>query len=616
TDALWCLYSSVLSKIEPKHFKSAIIKDCWFQAMQDEIHEFDRLQVWELVPQPDCVMIIALKWIYKVKLDEYGDVLKNKAQLVAKGYRQEEGIDFKESFTPVARIEAIRIFIANVVSRNMTVYQMDVKTAFLNGELKEEVYVSQPEGFVDPDHPTHVYRLKRPLPLLCVAITSSTPGPSTLTFAITSFESKLREAWLNSTSCRQITNSRTYSPKHYHDNGLNLYSRVLECPSPKRRLFQTTGNYSNPGMDYLISVHIQSNVRLSALFPDTEEKSSVPPHNFPSMILQKIMWNSPDMTAPSGQATANIQEASYYQEYLAIVVKHRWLLDGEPAKKSNPTAQKVRIIILQYLIHLRMCKDVPTKMMKMFLLVENLQQQNPNNHEVLIRNHRKYDTVMQDLGIPMQDYSPASDTSSDHIPPLPATSPFLSSTDDSLDNHMPDTPPSPTHGKRVGPLHTHRLVVRHSVDYSSLDLFSLDSSRNSSLSSSSSSSSETSSDPSLDDLSDSSSDHSLIAPSTGMKPSHRLCSLVLTVPCLYAAIIDRTSHSSSFASPSRKRSRSPAASIPLSPLVPEALSSTRADLLPSPKRIRSPKSGKDLEGCSEDSEGYCNLTHKEGFKRE
>nr|GFA86782.1 retrovirus-related Pol polyprotein from transposon TNT 1-94 [Tanacetum cinerariifolium] len=140
TDALCCLYSSVLSKVEPKNFKSAITEDCWFQAMQYKIHEFDRLQVCELVPQPDCVMIIALKWIYKVKLDEYGDVLKNKARLVAKRYRQKEGINFEESFTPVARIEAIRIFIANAASKNMTVYQMDVKTAFLNGELKEEVY--------------------------------------------------------------------------------------------------------------------------------------------------------------------------------------------------------------------------------------------------------------------------------------------------------------------------------------------------------------------------------------------------------------------------------------------------------------------------------------------
>ncbi|GJQ90801.1 retrovirus-related pol polyprotein from transposon TNT 1-94 [Tanacetum coccineum] len=108
-------------------------------------------------------MVIALKWIYKVKLDEYGDVLKNKARLVAKGYRQEEGIDFEESFAPVARIEAIRIFIANAATKNMIIYQMDVKTAFLNGDLQEEVFVSQPEGFEDQDNPTHVYRLKKAL---------------------------------------------------------------------------------------------------------------------------------------------------------------------------------------------------------------------------------------------------------------------------------------------------------------------------------------------------------------------------------------------------------------------------------------------------------------------
>nr|GEU56954.1 integrase, catalytic region, zinc finger, CCHC-type, peptidase aspartic, catalytic [Tanacetum cinerariifolium] len=106
---------------------------------------------------------LTLKWIYKVKLDEYGDVLKNKARLVAKGYRQDGGIDFEESFAPVACIKAIRIFITNAASKNITIYQMDVKTAFLNDELKEEVYVSQPEGFVDPDHPTHVYLLKKAL---------------------------------------------------------------------------------------------------------------------------------------------------------------------------------------------------------------------------------------------------------------------------------------------------------------------------------------------------------------------------------------------------------------------------------------------------------------------
>ncbi|GJX90679.1 retrovirus-related pol polyprotein from transposon TNT 1-94 [Tanacetum coccineum] len=140
-----------------------MLEPSWIDSMQEEIHEFEMLQVWELVPCPDLVMLIKLKWICKVKKDECGGVLKNKDRLVAKGYRQEEGIDFKESFAPVARIEAIRIIIANAATKKMTIYQMDVKTAFLNGELHEVVYVSQLEGFVDPDKPNHVYRLKKAL---------------------------------------------------------------------------------------------------------------------------------------------------------------------------------------------------------------------------------------------------------------------------------------------------------------------------------------------------------------------------------------------------------------------------------------------------------------------
>ncbi|GKD60416.1 retrovirus-related pol polyprotein from transposon TNT 1-94, partial [Tanacetum coccineum] len=133
----------------------------WIDAMQEGIHEFERLQVWELVPCPAKVMLIKPKWIYKVKTDEFGGVQKNKARLVAQGFRQEEGIDFKESFALFTRIEAIRIFVANAANKNMTIFQMDVKTAFLNGELKEEVYISQPEGFVDQDNPSHVYKLKK-----------------------------------------------------------------------------------------------------------------------------------------------------------------------------------------------------------------------------------------------------------------------------------------------------------------------------------------------------------------------------------------------------------------------------------------------------------------------
>ncbi|GKC42898.1 retrovirus-related pol polyprotein from transposon TNT 1-94 [Tanacetum coccineum] len=131
--------------------------------MQEELNEFERLEVWELVPRPDHVIIITLKWIFKVKLDELGSVLKNKARLVARGYRQEEGIDFEESFALVTRLEAIQIFIAYAAYMNMIVYQMDVKTAFLNSILREEVYISQPDGFVDQDNLNHVYKLKKAL---------------------------------------------------------------------------------------------------------------------------------------------------------------------------------------------------------------------------------------------------------------------------------------------------------------------------------------------------------------------------------------------------------------------------------------------------------------------
>ncbi|GKG31153.1 retrovirus-related pol polyprotein from transposon TNT 1-94, partial [Tanacetum coccineum] len=108
-------------------------------------------------------MVITLKWIYKVKLDEVGGILKNKARLVAHGYRQEEGIDFEESFAPVARLEAVQIFLTFAAHINMIVYQMDIKTAFLNCFLREEVYVSHPDGFVEPDNPNHMYRLKKAL---------------------------------------------------------------------------------------------------------------------------------------------------------------------------------------------------------------------------------------------------------------------------------------------------------------------------------------------------------------------------------------------------------------------------------------------------------------------
>ncbi|GJW06514.1 retrovirus-related pol polyprotein from transposon TNT 1-94 [Tanacetum coccineum] len=133
--ALFCYYDAFLTDVEPKMYKDALTKSCWIEAMQEELNEFKRLGVWELVPRPDKVMVITLNWIYKVKLDELGGILKNKARLVARGYCQEEGINFEESFAPVSRLEAIRIFLAFAAHMNMVVYQMDVKIAFLNGNL-------------------------------------------------------------------------------------------------------------------------------------------------------------------------------------------------------------------------------------------------------------------------------------------------------------------------------------------------------------------------------------------------------------------------------------------------------------------------------------------------
>nr|GEY17960.1 retrovirus-related Pol polyprotein from transposon TNT 1-94 [Tanacetum cinerariifolium] len=155
--ALFYYYDAFLTSVEPKTYKDALTQSCWIEAMQEELNEFERLEVWELVPRPDKVMVITLKWIYKVKLDELGGILKNKACLVARGYHQENGIDFEELFAPVARLEAIRIFLAYVAHKNMVVYQMDVKTEFLNANLREELYVSQLDGFVDPDNPNHKY---------------------------------------------------------------------------------------------------------------------------------------------------------------------------------------------------------------------------------------------------------------------------------------------------------------------------------------------------------------------------------------------------------------------------------------------------------------------------
>ncbi|GJW92341.1 retrovirus-related pol polyprotein from transposon TNT 1-94 [Tanacetum coccineum] len=163
TDGEMCMFALTVSRTEPKNIKEAMADSAWIESMQEELHQFDRLDVWELVDIPLCKNVINLKWLWKNKRDKENIVILNKSRLVAKGYVQKEGIDFEESFAPVARLEAVLLFIAYAAHKSFTVYQMDIKTSFLYGPLKEEVYVDQPDIFVDPYHPDKVYRLKKAL---------------------------------------------------------------------------------------------------------------------------------------------------------------------------------------------------------------------------------------------------------------------------------------------------------------------------------------------------------------------------------------------------------------------------------------------------------------------
>jgi hypothetical protein len=152
-----------ISMLEPKNFSEASKDDHWVKAMNDELDQIEKNNTWEMVHRPEDKNVIGSKWIFKNKLNEQGQVVKNKARLVCKGYAQIEGLDFDETFVPVARLEAIRMFLAYAFHKRFKVYQMDVKSAFLNGDLSEEVYMEQPEGFKLSDNPDLVCKLKKDL---------------------------------------------------------------------------------------------------------------------------------------------------------------------------------------------------------------------------------------------------------------------------------------------------------------------------------------------------------------------------------------------------------------------------------------------------------------------
>ena len=152
-----------VSQLEPTSFKEANNDPNWILAMQEELVQFERNKVWTLVPKPTNRSIIGTKWVFKNKKDEEGNVVRNKARLVAKGYTQQEGLDYGETYAPVARLESIRMLLAFASHKRFKLYQMDVKSAFLNGYIQEEVYVSQPDGFQHPTLTNHVYKLHRAL---------------------------------------------------------------------------------------------------------------------------------------------------------------------------------------------------------------------------------------------------------------------------------------------------------------------------------------------------------------------------------------------------------------------------------------------------------------------
>jgi hypothetical protein len=134
----------------------------WVVAMQEELDNFKRNQVWYLVERPKQ-NVVTTKWVFCNKQDEYGVITRNKERLVAKGYLQVKGLDFKETFAPVARIESIHILLAYATHHDFKLYQIDVKNTFLNGHIKKEVYVEQPPDFEDKEYPNHVYKLHKSL---------------------------------------------------------------------------------------------------------------------------------------------------------------------------------------------------------------------------------------------------------------------------------------------------------------------------------------------------------------------------------------------------------------------------------------------------------------------
>nr|GEW13439.1 hypothetical protein [Tanacetum cinerariifolium] len=280
TDALWSLYNSVLSKVEPKNFKSAITKDCWFQAMQDEIHEFDRLQVWKLVPQPDCVMIVALKWIYKVKLDEYGDVLKNKAR------PSDTCLSSKEGFVWV---KAGSSGVASPTKKHLEALKRVFR--YLRGTINWGLWYLKDTAmaltaYANADHAG------------CQDTRRSTSGS-------TQFLSDKLVNWLSKK--QKSTTISTTEAEYIAMSGFAIALCCNDVQHARSKHIDIRHHFIRDQVEkgmielYFVTTDYQlANIFTKALpreqfeflLPRLEEKSSVHPYNFSSMTLQKIIWIS------------------------------------------------------------------------------------------------------------------------------------------------------------------------------------------------------------------------------------------------------------------------------------------------------------------------------------
>lgn len=147
----------------PITFQEAVKDSKWEKAMNEEIGSIEKNNTWELSELPKGQKSIGVKWVYKTKLKKDGRVDKYKARLVAKGYKQEFGVDYKEVFAPVVRLDTVRLVLSMAAQNSLPVYQLDVKSAFLHGELEKEVYIDQPPGYAKQGHENQVYRLKKAL---------------------------------------------------------------------------------------------------------------------------------------------------------------------------------------------------------------------------------------------------------------------------------------------------------------------------------------------------------------------------------------------------------------------------------------------------------------------